>query len=130
MNNQTQSEVDDDMRIQQGFYSCITAGFGIPQDDNGVNSLVMNPNLISMDKTERMELACNELQIGKRIQAELKQQGRTVTWLAKQLCMERTSLYYTFRQNSIDLALLMRISFHLNYNFLQDVADAYKNCGL
>ena len=130
MNNQTQSEVDDDMRIQQGFYSCITAGFGIPQDDNGVNSLVMNPNLISMDKTERMQLTCNDLKIGKRIHAELKQQGRSVSWLAKQLDVERTGLYYTFRQNSIDLALLLRISFHLQHNFMQDVVNVYKSYGL
>ena len=130
MNKQTQSEVGDDMRIQQGFYSCITAGFGIPQDDIGANSLVIKPNLISMDKTERMELACNELQIGKRIQAELKQQGRSVVWLARQLNMERTSLYYTFRQNSIDVELLLRISFFLNHNFLQDVVDVYRKYGL
>ena len=130
MNMQTQTETNESQRMSQGFYSCITAGFSIPQDDNGVNSLVMNPNLISMDKTVRMELACNELQIGKRIQAELKQQGRSVAWLAKQLGVERTGLYYTFHQNSIDLALLLRISFHLNYNFLQDVADVYKTYGL
>ena len=82
------------------------------------------------DRNAGLQQAIAGLQIGQRIQTELKQQGRSVSWLAKQLDVERTSLYYTFRQNSIDLALLMRISFHLNYNFLQDVADAYKNCGL
>ncbi|MBQ0119632.1 MAG: XRE family transcriptional regulator [Bacteroidales bacterium] len=61
---------------------------------------------------------------------ELKHQGRTVTWLAKQLGMERASLYYTFRQNSIDVEFLLRISCFLEHNFLQDVADVFKAYGL
>ena len=71
-----------------------------------------------------------EMRIGQRIYNELKDQGRSVSWLARQLNMERTSLYYTFHNNSIDLELLLRISFHLNYNFLQDVAEVYKAYGL
>ena len=82
------------------------------------------------DRNERLKLAMNDLRIGQRIHEELKQQGRTTTWLAKQLCMERTSLYYTFRQNSIDMELLMRISAFIGHNFLQDVADVYKAYGL
>ena len=77
-----------------------------------------------------MEQAIKELRIGQRIHEELKQQGRTVTWLAQQLNMERTSLYYTFRQSSIDLELLLRISAFIGHNFLQDVADVYKKYGL
>ena len=82
------------------------------------------------DRSERLKLAMNDLRIGQRIHEELKRQGRTVTWLAQQLCMERTSLYYTFRQNSIDVTLLMRISAFIGHNFLQDVADVYKAYGL
>ena len=40
--------------------------------------------------------------------------------------MKRTSLYYTFRQNSIDMELLLRISLFLNHISLQDMADVYK----
>ena len=79
---------------------------------------------------KNLKLALDELKIGRRVQNELKLQGRSVTWLADQLCMERTSLYYVFRQNSIDMELLLRISCHLNHNFLQEVNDVYKAYGL
>ena len=95
-----------------------------------ITHTVEEPFVTQKDRSERLEQAIKDLRIGQRIHEELKRQGRTVTWLAQQLGVERTSLYYTFRQNSIDLALLMRISFHLNYNFLQDVADVFKAYGL
>ena len=101
--------------------------FPTTADNQGGNA---NVSILGLSRTERLELAINDLQIGKRIQTELKQQGRSVTWLAKQLGMERTSLYYTFRQNSIDVMLLLRISTFVEYNFLQDVADVYKAYGL
>ena len=88
---------------------------------------MMTPDTIQLDKAKGLKLAIAGLRIGQRIHEELKQQGRTVAWLAKQLGMERTSLYYTFRQNSIDLELLLRISFFLNHNFLQDISDSLKS---
>ncbi|MBQ0130022.1 MAG: XRE family transcriptional regulator [bacterium] len=72
----------------------------------------------------------NDLRIGQRIYDELKRQGRSVTWLAKQLGMERTSLYYIFRQNSIDVELLLRISAFIGHNFIQDLDNVYKSYGL
>ena len=101
--------------------------FPTPADNQ---SGVANVSILGLSKTERLEQAVNDLRIGQRIQDELKRQGRTVTWLANQLGMERTSLYYTFRQSSINLELLMRISCFLEHNFLQDVADVYKAYGL
>ena len=89
-----------------------------------------NQSIQQFDKDKRLNLAINDLRIGQRIHKELKSQGRTVTWLAKQLGMERTSLYYIFRQNSIDMELLLRISCFLEHNFLQDVVDVYKAYGL
>ena len=85
---------------------------------------------MTLDGNERLKLAIKELSIGSRVREELRIQGRTVSWLARQLCMERTSLYYTFRQNSIDVELLLRISFFLNHNFLQDISDVYRKYGL
>lgn len=87
-------------------------------------------NILPSSKNERLESAFKDLQIGRRIQNEIKCQGRTTTWLAQQLGMERTSLYYTFRQNSIDVMLLLRISAFMEHNFLQDVADVFKTYGL
>ena len=83
-----------------------------------------------LSRPERLKLAIDDLQIGRRVREELKEQGRTVGWLAKNLDMERTSLYYTFRQNSIDLGLLVRISFYLEHNFIQDIDNVYKSYGL
>lgn len=91
---------------------------------------VARPDLMRLERSERLKLAINDLKIGQRIHEELKRQGRTVSWLARQLCMERTSLYYTFRQNSIDVELLFHISSFLEHNFLQDVAEVFKTYGL
>lgn len=130
MNVQVQNKTNESQRVSQGFYSSVTYGFGDLQDDTDDSQVVVKPDVMQKDKAERLKLAINDLQIGKRIQTELKQQGRTVTWLAKQLGMERTGLYYTFRQNSIDLDLLLRISAFIGHNFLQDVADVFKAYGL
>ena len=126
----TQTETKQESLDLRGFYSSISDGFGIFQSHPDVVHPVVNPNVMQLDRNERLKLAMNDLRIGQRIHAELKQQGRTVTWLAQQLNMERTSLYYTFRQSSIDLELLLRISAFLEHNFLQDVAEAYISCGL
>ena len=130
MNVQKQTETDENSRYMQGFYSSITNGFVIPQNNPNINQLMAKPELVQMDGSKRLELSIADLQIGKRIQNELKEQGRSVSWLARQLGMERTSLYYTFRQNSIDLELLMRISFIVEHNFLQDVCNVFKAYGL
>ena len=130
MNVQVQNMTNESQRVSQGFYSSVTYGFGDLQDDTDDSQVVVKPDVMQKDKAERLKLAINDLQIVKRIQTELKQQGRTVTWLAKQLGMERTGLYYTFRQNSVDLELLLRISAFIGHNFLQDVADVFKAYGL
>ena len=130
MDTQPQNKTIENQGISQGFYSNVTYGFGNLQDNTDESQVVARPNIMQLGKTERLELAVKDLQIGQRIQSEVKRQGRTVTWLAKQLGLERTSLYYTFRQNSIDLELLLRISSFIGHNFLQDVADVYKTYGL
>lgn len=91
---------------------------------------VVQFSVLQKTRKERTNMAVNEMCIGKRIQDELKRQGRTVAWLARQLCVQRSSLYYLFRQNSIDMEQLVRISSLLNHNFLQDVTDVYKAYGL
>lgn len=106
----------------------------IPQDTfficSDTTQEVKEPAIVQSDRKERLRFAINDLQIGRRIRQELKRQGRSVAWLAQQLCMERTSLYYTFRQNSIDVETLLRISYYLEHDFLKDVADVYKKYGL
>ena len=127
---QVQDKTIENQRISQGFYSSVTYEFGNLQDNTDESQVVARPNIMQLDKTKRLEQAINNLRIGRRIHDELKRQGRSVSWLAKQLGMERTGLYYTFRQNSVDLELLLRISAFIGHNFLQDVADVFKTYGL
>lgn len=125
MNIQTQNKTDEVPIAAQGFYSSVTCGFDNLQDGPDASQAAARPDIMQKDKTERLESAIKDLQIGKRIQTELKEQGRSVSWLAKMLGMERSSLYYTFRQNSIDMELLLRISCLIGHNFLKDVYDVF-----
>jgi len=59
----------------------------------------------------------NMIHIGKIIEEEFYRQGRSVSWLANKLCCDRTNVYNIFKRESIDTALLVKISKALNYNF-------------
>lgn len=130
MNEQKQNELNQVFLQMQDFYSSITDGCGISHGCSELIQPVMQTGLMHKSKNERLNQIFNELHLGQRIHDELKRQGRTVTWLAQQLCMERTSLYYTFRQSSINTELLLRISCCLNHDFFQDVSELYKAFGL
>jgi len=64
--------------------------------------------------------------IGKLIQAELKAQGRTVTWFAKNIHCDRTNAYKIFSNSHIDSELLFRISQVLGHNFMLDCANYFE----
>ena len=129
MREQTQDESIREPLESRRFDSGITDGLGIPRANPEAGILPSNAAM-QHERNQRLKQAIGDLKIGQRIFYEIKAQGRSVAWLARQLNMERTSLYYTFRQNSIDMEMLMRISFHLNHDFLQDMADVYKAHGL
>lgn len=57
------------------------------------------------------------IHIGNEIKAELRRQGRGVTWFAQQLYCERTNVYNIFKREGIDTILLQRISDVLGRNF-------------
>jgi len=59
---------------------------------------------------------------GHLIQAELKAQGRTVTWFAKAIHCDRTNVYKIFNNSHLDSELLFRISRVLGHNFMADAA--------
>ena len=61
--------------------------------------------------------------IGQIIREELKQQGRTVTRLAKTINCDRTNIYNIFERESIDTNLLTRISKALNKNFFEILTE-------
>ena len=88
------------------------------------------PSTFPSENAEKLEKLIQELHVAQMIRDELADQGRTVVWLAKKLGVGRTNLYYLFSNGSISVELLLRISFYLEHNFLQDVADMYKAYGL
>lgn len=66
--------------------------------------------------------------IGALIRREFEKLPRayTVTWFAKNLNCDRTNVYDIFSRQSIDTALLMRISCILHHDFFADLSGQYK----
>lgn len=68
------------------------------------------------------------IHIGSIIKKRFDEQGESVSWFAKQLCCDRTNVYSIFKRESIDTALLVKISVILNHDFFKyyskDVAIA------
>lgn len=66
------------------------------------------------------------IHIGKTIEQVLREQGRSVSWFAKQICCERTNVYGIFQRASIDTELLLRISRVLSYDFFEEYRNALR----
>ena len=125
MNEQKQNVANLELPLRQEVGSGITEVYDLIRRHPELVYSLLKSEDVPLSEKDRLRKAVEEMRIGQRIHNELKRQGRTVTWLAQQLELERPSLYYTFRQNSIDMELLMRISFILNHNFMLDVAGVY-----
>ena len=67
------------------------------------------------------------LHIGNMIKAELKAQGRTITWFAHAIHTDRRNVYKILNKETIDLNLLIRISKLLHHNFLCDLSNTIDN---
>lgn len=61
------------------------------------------------------------IHIGELIDARIKECGMTYAEFARQLCVERTTVYNIVRSKSIDTERLIRISNILCYDFLRNV---------
>lgn len=59
--------------------------------------------------------------IGQKIKQIIKEEGRTYSWVCKNLPTSRTNLYDVFTRTSIDTDLLKRFSKLLNHDFFQYV---------
>lgn len=57
------------------------------------------------------------IHIGKIIEAEVRRQHKSVTWLSNAIHCDRRNIYNIFKRESIDTELLRRISLTLNVNF-------------
>lgn len=68
------------------------------------------------------------IHIGKKIEEIVHLQGRSPSWMAERLCCDRTNIYSIFKRESIDTALLMRISILLNHDFFQYYKEIIGKC--
>ena len=66
------------------------------------------------------------IHIGQAIEAELRDQERTVSWLSRRLDCDRTKIYQIFHKPAIKTDMLMKISIVLNKNFFKLLEDDFK----
>lgn len=67
-----------------------------------------------------------KIHFGKLLQETLREQGRSVTWFARQLCCTRPNVYKIFQKESVDSSLMLRIPKILQHDFFQDFSQAYR----
>lgn len=63
------------------------------------------------------------IHIGSIIKKRFDEQGVSVSWFARELCCDRTNIYSIFKRESIDTALLEKISIILDYDFFKHYSD-------
>ena len=68
----------------------------------------------------------DEPHIGKLIREELKRQGRSVSWLARNLNCSRQNVYRIFEQQWIYTDVLLRICDLLGYDFFRVYSEYWK----
>ncbi len=64
--------------------------------------------------------------IGALIKEELEHQERSISWFARKLSCDRSNVYRLFQKESIDTALLARISILLGRNFFLELSEHIK----
>lgn len=70
-------------------------------------------------------MATQNLHIGQLIKAVFDESGMTVSEFARQIHLERSTVYGIFERPSIDSILLARISLVLKHNFLSDIEQHF-----
>ena len=65
------------------------------------------------------------IHIGNLIKEELRNQERTISWLARKLYCDRSNVYDIFKRESMDTELLLRISLILKRNFFLLYVDEF-----
>ena len=63
------------------------------------------------------------MHIGNLIRERLKEDGKSVVWLARELGCHRTNVYNIFEKHSIDTNMLRRISIIMRTNFFDYLQD-------
>lgn len=70
---------------------------------------------------------CETIHIGALIKQVMTDQGRSPSWLAKQLGCERANIYDIYKRQYIDTDLLLRISRLLSFDFFSVYSDLLLN---
>ena len=65
------------------------------------------------------------LHIGHLIKSVFDESGMTISEFARQIHLERTTVYSIFERPTVDVLLLARISLVLKHNFLADVEQHF-----
>ena len=59
----------------------------------------------------------HRIHVGELIKERLKEEGKSVVWLAQELGCHRTNVYNIFEKNSLDTNIIRRISIIMRHNF-------------
>ncbi len=76
--------------------------------------------------TKEKRTPTEDFHLGKLIKAELARQGRTATWLAKQVHCTPENIYKTYRQKWVTMPLLFEISKVLDCDFFRACSEHLK----
>lgn len=66
-----------------------------------------------------------EFHIGQFIQKKLRDDERSVTWLAQKLNCSRTNIYLIFKKKRLDSEILMRLSLAMKFDFFMLLSEEY-----
>ena len=66
-----------------------------------------------------MENIQSSIHIGHFIQAQLKADQRSASWLAREIGCTRNHVYKIFNRPSLDADLILKISIVMSFNFFQ-----------
>lgn len=67
-----------------------------------------------------------DFHLGRLLKAELARQGRTATWLARQVHCTPENIYKTYRSQWISMPLLFEICKALDYDFFKDCSAYFE----
>ena len=72
-----------------------------------------------------MENLQSNIHIGHLVQAQLKADLRSASWLAREIGCTRNHVYKIFNKPSLDANLILRISIAMSFNFFQYYTAAF-----
>lgn len=65
----------------------------------------------------------NVIHIGRLVEQEFREQGRSATWLAKRIHCTRTNIYKIFEKENMDVYQLREISIALGVDFFKVLSE-------